>query len=137
MKKTLLAAATVALTLMMLPAHADGDFVATGTILIGDAGSPVGTFTQDCTGDTNGVDSYTTALPPGADGLPITATTNDSDLNDVDLYFLDAGCNYMPGFDLAVNGDEAGEVPADAAFVEADLFIGANATVTITVEGAL
>lgn len=137
MKKILLAAATVALSLMMLPAHAEGDWVETGSILVGDVLSPVGALTQDCTGATNGVDTHTAALPAGVDGLPITATTNDSDINDVDLYFYDASCTYMPGVQLNATGDEAGEVPEGAAYVEADLYVGANATVTITVEGGL
>lgn len=134
MKKILLTAAVLAMALMSVPAHADGDFVAEGHILIGDLFSPVGSLTQDCTGDTNGVDTFTVALPEGSGGAAITATA-DGDINDVDLYFYDAGCNFLDE-SLAAAGDESGEVPADAAFVEADLFIGANANIVITVSAA-
>lgn len=158
MRKMLMA--SVVLAAIALPAAADhgaADFTATGTILVGNPITRViggvtenvspcgGSIDQDVPdGISNGVDAAWIELPEGSGGHAATLTA-DGD-NDVDAWFYDAGCALiqpsadenaysMSSVDLEPNGDEEGIIPAVAAWAAIDLYVGANATFTFTIQG--
>jgi hypothetical protein len=140
-----------------LASHTATDFVATGTILIGDPGTRViGGVTEQgspCLGSIDpdvpaglaqGVDGFWIALPEGSGGHAATLTSTAP--NDVDAWFYDEGCGLiqpaadpnaysMATTDPVPNGDEAGTIPANAAFVAVDLYVGAAAPFTFTIPG--
>ena len=158
--KKMLAAALVLAAVATVPAsagHGTGDFVATGTILVGNAGtraiggvteigSPcMGSIDQDVPdGVFNGVDGVWIQLPAGAAGHEATLTADEP--NDVDAWFYTDGCALltsstpdaysMTTTDPEPNGNEEGVIPEGAGWVAIDLYVGAAASFTFTIAGA-
>ncbi|HVL33836.1 MAG TPA: hypothetical protein VM600_09690 [Actinomycetota bacterium] len=141
--------------------HGAGTFVQKGTILVGDPVtrsyggvaeqvSPcLGTMDQDIPeGIAQGVDGYWFALPEGIAGHAATLTAPAP--NDVDAWFYDEFCQLiqppggsgpgakdpdaysMASVDPLPNGNEEGRIPAAAAYVVVDLYVGAAAEFTFT-----
>jgi hypothetical protein len=125
--------------------HGTTDFVQAGKVLVGDGFSPVAIVAEglDCSEGARGqgVDAYLVKLPDGAanHNLSVSWTADDLGLNDFDVYFLDGECAVIDNGAATAgsNNPEAGVVPEGAVFAEVDLFTGANASFTLTVEKVL
>ena len=156
----MLAAALVLAAAVTVPASADhgaSDFVATGTILIGNPGTRViggvsetgspcmGSIDEDVPDGTfNGIDAVWVKLPAGSVGHAATLTAAEP--NDVDAWFYTDACTLVTSatenaYSMATtapepNGNEEGIIPATAGWAAIDLYVGAHADFTFTIVGA-
>jgi hypothetical protein len=144
MKRILLALAVFAA--MGGTAHAEhgtADFVRDGHVLIGDNAGYVAIATEaaiGCEPDApwQGIDSVLVELPAGSAGHTARLDWAADAITDFDVYFLDAECQLLSDESM-VTGDapEVGIVPEGAVWAEVDLFLGADADFTLTVEDVL
>ena len=126
----------------LAPGFARADEPITGSILVGNPGTQFGGVSETAApclpgDDLDGIDGAWVELPEDAGGkvLTVTATDDMAALQDLDVYFYGAGCEYMADTALNAEGSgvaETGEVPAEATFAIVDLFTGANATFSLT-----
>lgn len=78
---------------------------------------------------TQGVDGWVFEIPDGFAGGP-ARVTGAGPVYDFDAYFYTEDCAYIRDTSMATESpDEEGQIPADAAFIVADLFVGLDALV--------
>jgi hypothetical protein len=140
MKRLVLAACVLAICVPSL-AHAD-DNTLTGNILVGDpvSGEIFGVSdivaSCDTTSPAQGIDGVVYDISDRAgQTVTLTAPSGPTGQNDVDAYFYGADCLPVGTENMAANGPdeiETGKVPADAVYLQVDLFTGANADFTVT-----
>lgn len=130
----------VALSLTASPAR--GGYDVGGVI---QAGNPmtavVGGVTEimgacDPTSDVQGVDGYWLKLPADAATKRATLTIRDVD-DDVDLYFYDGDCSFVDDLSMAQKSfgeTEHGNIPEGATWAVANLYLGADAGFTVSVD---
>jgi hypothetical protein len=111
----------------------------TGTVLIGDPIEGVSAIYSEaiglCADDSlEGVDGDMVKIDPADAGRPATlkATAGATGLEDFDANFFDAECNLI-GDGWFNDGDEAGNIPEGAEYVDVYLFLGAQAEFTLAV----
>jgi hypothetical protein len=123
-------------------AHGASDYVLHGHVMIGDVAvlTTLGSTVQGCDpfAPWQGVDSFLVRLPDGSDGHNVTLEWDGHPLNDFDVFFFDADCEPF-AYDAMQTFDnpETGVVPEGAIWAEVDLFNGADAGFTLTVEDVL
>lgn len=141
MKRFALVACVLAAVCMPSLAHADGNTL-TGNILLGNpaSGPLIGAsdFVAACdtTSPVQGIDGVVFDISDRAgQTATLTADSGPTGQNDVDAYFYGADCFPVGSVNMAANGPdeiETGKVPADAVYLQVDLFTGANADFTVT-----
>jgi extracellular elastinolytic metalloproteinase len=132
---------------------AEPPFTDSGTIAVGNpaAGDPTGLqnvfgitgteLSQTCAAPpaSQGADGWVTKLPRGfGDGThTITVTGGESTPagHDLDLYFLDGGCELI-GSAATASADESASIPGGTAYVLTQLYTGANVPFTLTARAA-
>lgn len=81
-------------------------------------------------GNAEGIDGQWLTVAAGQ-SVVVTLTGGATDLEDLDVYFYDAECNYIDDESMVTeNPSESGTAPAGAAFMIVDLFSGAEANFT-------